>query len=817
MPVWPRRDPVSRSRRAARRRAACRAAVALAWAVWACVAVAQEAVARLEGVVGVGPVPVGGLPDDARRRREAGGELPAGALAARGRAPAWVATVLFNLEAEGVAARGFTLARLTQRTASAAANVELLRPTMAALEAALPSAAEAERRHYGETLAAFARSEAVLEDLRRLLAFLESRSYLAWSDVAPGRLLLAGETLRVGDGAEATLRYGTGAVVRVGAGSTVEVAPPRVERAAWADVATRLWRGIVDFYVPPGGEHAVGTAGAVVRVRGTEFQVRHEEGVTHVAVTSGAVEVLEDGAAEPVVLAGGEARAFGAVSARDAREGAEAPAGDAGARPTVAADAVPALDGWLEVAEGGVRVLVPEAWRRAPDLTLWWVGDDPADPWGVLAFADLPSFDAERDLGAAVVARFPDAVGGRAATRYELRYQEEGFVVFARYLAVDEPLPDGRRPVFTGFWRDTHPFEPEVARFLSSVRFEDGATGIAAGGGPAVPAPAGETAGGGLRGAADMEAWAGVWKVDANGFAGTLVVLPGDGGWVATLELAWGVEALHDVAFDGGELRFVRPLGADDQVYVGRLDATVDPARIAGTFDQGGTGSYPWFATRIGDATVIGADAEPVAIDEAAVVAGGWRIVANGQPGTLTLEPAAGGWIGVLNRVDAPEGLVDVAVDGAEVRFVRPLGAYTQAYQGLLERDDAWWRLEGTFDQGGAGSYVWWAVRPVDAARTLAGTWRVDLSGSGGAMTLEPAVDGWRATLLIDGADPEALTAVAFDGVELTFTRPAGDLTQVYWAVLDRDGAHLWFHGRFGYGAIEGYRWRADREAAPSD
>ena len=68
-------------------------------------------------------------------------------------------------------------------------------------------------------------------------------------------------------------------------------------------------------------------------------------------------------------------------------------------------------------AEGGVRVLVPEAWRRAPDLTLWWVGDDPADPWGVLAFADLPSFDAERDLGAAVVARLPDAVGGTPATR----------------------------------------------------------------------------------------------------------------------------------------------------------------------------------------------------------------------------------------------------------------------------------------------------------------------------------------------------------------------------------------------------------------
>lgn len=50
-----------------------------------------------------------------------------------------------------------------------------------------------------ETLHAFARSEGVLGDLRRLLGFLESRADLTWVEVGGGHLLQAGET--VGPGA----------------------------------------------------------------------------------------------------------------------------------------------------------------------------------------------------------------------------------------------------------------------------------------------------------------------------------------------------------------------------------------------------------------------------------------------------------------------------------------------------------------------------------------------------------------------------------------------------------------------------------------
>jgi hypothetical protein len=550
-----------------------------------------------------------------------------------------------------------------------------------------------------------------------------------------------------------------------------------------------VWRGFVDFYFPPGGEHAVSTARALIRVRGTEFRVHHEDGVTRVAVTQGTVEVIDGAAATPVLLAAGEARAFGAGTtgtAVDALGDVDEPA--VGATP----------EGGREVRESGVRVVVPETWQRAPGLALWWVGEDPEDPWAIVGWADVPDFDAARDLGDAVVAQAPAALDGLPATRYDLRWQDDGFVVFTRYLVLDAPLPDGRRPVLTGLWRDTHPHEAEVMRFLASARFEGvGDADVLA--------------------ASSTTALEGVWRIDANGSVGSLTVTRSGAGWAATLDLASGAETLQDVTFDGAELRFVRPLGSYTQRYVGRLASDAAPPRLEGTFDQGGAGAYPWRAERVGDLAPSPDSVDAVlapADDPNRRLEGGWRADTNGYAGTLTFGWTGTGWSGVLNRQDAPEELVDITFDGAEVRFVRPLGSYTQVYAGRLELDGATWRLSGTFDQGGAGAYPWHATRPVDPARALAGTWRVDVNGYGGTVAFEFIGAGWVATLVLADGDPEALVDVAFDGAEVFFVRPHGELTQAFWGVLDQDAAGARLHGRFGYGAIGAYGWRAEREVA---
>jgi hypothetical protein len=375
--------------------------------------------------------------------------------------------------------------------------------------------------------------------------------------------------------------------------------------------------------------------------------------------------------------------------------------------------------------------------------------------------------------------------------------------------------PTGGRPLFTGFWRDTHPFEPEVERFLASVRF--GSASVLAPAPVPEPAHASALALGGIEG---------LWRIDANGHVGTLTVVGTGSGWAVTLDLAGSPEALTGVGFDGEEVRFVRPLGAFTQAYVGRLVPGATPPRLDGVFDQGGAGAYPWRAERVGDVAHVPAAADADAIDTDAAVpradpipllVGGWRSDANGHPGTLTFGWTEAGWVGVLNRQEGPEDLIDIAFDGAELRFVRPLGAYTQSYVGRLELDGPTWRWSGTFDQGGAGAYPWRAERPVDPQRLLAGVWSVDLAGNGGRIAFEAGAEGWIGTLTLSGGEPERLTDVTFDGAEIGFVRPLAEHAQVYWGVLDRDAATARFHGRFGYGAVGSYGWRAERIVGPGE
>ncbi|MDZ7801093.1 MAG: LCCL domain-containing protein [Trueperaceae bacterium] len=92
-------------------------------------------------------------------------------------------------------------------------------------------------------------------------------------------------------------------------------------------------------------------------------------------------------------------------------------------------------------------------------------------------------------------------------------------------------------------------------------------------------------------------------------------------------------------------------------------------------------------------------------------LAGTWQVNANGYTGTLTFRSSDEGWVGTLDlgRADALE---EIEFDGFLLRFVRPLSALDQVYEGRLVEEDARLRLSGRFYQRGTASeYHWWAER----------------------------------------------------------------------------------------------------------
>ncbi len=96
---------------------------------------------------------------------------------------------------------------------------------------------------------------------------------------------------------------------------------------------------------------------------------------------------------------------------------------------------------------------------------------------------------------------------------------------------------------------------------------------------------------------ADTEILTGTWQHVANiHFRGTLTFSRTPDGWQGT---QFG-RALQDIQFDGSVLRFVVPIGAQTQRYVGRLSISGGVARFSGTFTQADTGAreYPWTAER---------------------------------------------------------------------------------------------------------------------------------------------------------------------------------------------------------------------------
>ena len=86
----------------------------------------------------------------------------------------------------------------------------------------------------------------------------------------------------------------------------------------------------------------------------------------------------------------------------------------------------------------------------------------------------------------------------------------------------------------------------------------------------------------------------GSWNVSFNGYPGVMEIKASGGGYTGRFNLqAHGVwETMLDLRVTGGQIYFRRANA--DQRYTGIVSGN----NMTGTFNQGGSGSYPWKADR---------------------------------------------------------------------------------------------------------------------------------------------------------------------------------------------------------------------------
>lgn len=134
---------------------------------------------------------------------------------------------------------------------------------------------------------------AFIEKIEKGDAFVRRSGDPAFNKVAGKESLFEGDTVKTGDGAEAVIRFATGAVTRVLSGTEFELKERKIAQTNQQTVYTRLVKGVAAFYVPKNAENAkkfeVETERAVASIKGTVFKVEHRENVTTLTVAEGTV------------------------------------------------------------------------------------------------------------------------------------------------------------------------------------------------------------------------------------------------------------------------------------------------------------------------------------------------------------------------------------------------------------------------------------------------------------------------------------------------------------------------------------------------
>ena len=134
---------------------------------------------------------------------------------------------------------------------------------------------------------------AFIEKVEKGEAFVRRSGDPAYTKVTGKESLFEGDSVKTGDGAEAVIRFATGAVTRVLAGTEFELKERKMAQTNQQTVYTRLVKGVAAFYVPKNAENAkkfeVETERAVASIKGTIFKVEHNGNVTTLTVAEGTV------------------------------------------------------------------------------------------------------------------------------------------------------------------------------------------------------------------------------------------------------------------------------------------------------------------------------------------------------------------------------------------------------------------------------------------------------------------------------------------------------------------------------------------------
>gem|GEM_PF-5417116 len=278
-------------------------------------AAAESGAAFVESVEGTGAAQAGTYPNQELARLDRDGALTPRHLEAADALPDWVYALLEGMGAEGFDAWDYTEARMAvvlMETESALSQTKGGITELRHLSDAVP---EELLDSYAQTIEAWDRTERLLDDLERLLRYMESKDFVQWQALDAGHRLREGDVILAGEDTEIIVRYDLGAVARVRAGGTVSVWRPAVEQPSLTAVTTRLWQGILHFYCPPGSaaesRFEVETSMVRTGIRGTEWEMEHDRGRTAVRVLSGQVAATDLRTGGTTLLHAGQHAAFG--------------------------------------------------------------------------------------------------------------------------------------------------------------------------------------------------------------------------------------------------------------------------------------------------------------------------------------------------------------------------------------------------------------------------------------------------------------------------------------------------------------------------
>jgi tetratricopeptide (TPR) repeat protein len=194
---------------------------------------------------------------------------------------------------------------------------------------------------------------------------------------------------------------------------------------------------------------------------------------------------------------------------------------------------------------------------------------------------------------------------------------------------------------------------------------------------------------------------AGTWNIDANGYKGRVEFQAAGNQLSGRLWLdghkKW--ETLRDVRFDGRTLSFIRPITSMDQQYTGQLNGQ----EIAGTFQQGGKGSYRW---KIWRGKVEDAENNASLTASQINMLGEWNHEGNGHRTKLIVKEQKGKFFSGFMHGNP---LINGVIDGSAVSFTRDI-PLRQEYTGTITvKPDGAMTMSGTFTQKGTTTVYKWS------------------------------------------------------------------------------------------------------------